>query len=126
MSSQKTEDEPTGARDRRAAGCCSVGHSLSEGEVAADVETLATLGNDTRYEALRLIAESGADGGVCVCELEPTLGVSQGAVSQALSRLFSAGLVERRKEGRWRYYTATPRANRLLGVLDETRSLDDE
>jgi len=47
--------------------------------------------------------------------------VSQGAVSQALSRLFSAGLVERRKEGRWRYYGATARAERLLGVLDETR-----
>ena len=101
-----------------------VGHSLTDADVAADVETLATLGNDTRYEALRLIA--GADGGVCVCELEPSLGVSQGAVSQALSRLFSAGLVERRKEGRWRYYTATPRAERLLRVLDETREVDDD
>ena len=104
--------------------CCSAGHSLSDSAVAADVETLATLGNDTRYEALRLIA--GADDGVCVCELEPSLGVSQGAVSQALSRLFSAGLVERRKEGRWRYYTATPRAERLLRVLDETREPGDE
>ena len=92
--------------------------------MAADVQTLATLGNDTRYEALRLIAQ--ADDGVCVCELEPNLGVSQGAVSQALSRLFSAGLVERRKEGRWRYYTATPRANRLLAVLDETRDHTDD
>ena len=84
------------------------------------MQTLATLGNDTRYESLRLIAE--ADGGICVCELEPSLGVSQGAVSQALSRLFSAGLVERRKEGRWRYYSTTPRANQLLDVLDETRA----
>jgi ArsR family transcriptional regulator len=92
--------------------------------VATDAELLATLGNDTRYETLRLIAE--ADDEVCVCEIEPALGVSQGAVSQALSRLFSAGLVERRKEGRWRYYTATPRAERILRVLDETRSTDDE
>jgi ArsR family transcriptional regulator len=88
--------------------------------VAADVEVLATLGNDTRYEALRLVAE--ADDGVCVCELEPALGVSQGAVSQALSRLFSAGLVERRKEGRWRYYSTTPRADRLIRVVDDTRA----
>jgi len=99
----------------------SVTHSLTESEVATDVGALATLGNDTRYEALRLIAEAEVDGGVCVCELEPALGVSQGAVSQALSRLFSAGLVERRKEGRWRHYTATPRAERLLAVLDDTR-----
>jgi ArsR family transcriptional regulator len=83
------------------------------------VELLATLGNDTRYEALRRIA--AAEDGVCVCDIEPALGVSQGAVSQALSRLFSAGLVERRKDGRWRYYSATPRAERLLAVLDETR-----
>lgn len=100
----------------------SVGHSLTESAVADDVEALATLGNDTRYEALRLIAEAEVDGGVCVCELEPALGVSQGAVSQALSRLFSAGLVKRRKEGRWRHYTATPRAERLLAVLDDTRA----
>ncbi|WP_436926379.1 ArsR/SmtB family transcription factor [Halosimplex amylolyticum] len=105
--------------------CCSpAGHSLTEGDVASDVQTLAALGNDTRYEALRLIADT--EDGACVCELEPALGVSQGAVSQALSRLFGAGLVERRKEGRWRYYSATPRARRLLAVLDETREDRDD
>ena len=119
MSEPRTEDV---SRDGgRQNDCCSAGdgHVLTESAVADDVELLATLGNDTRYEALRLLA--GTDEGRCVCEIEPALGVSQGAVSQALSRLFSAGLVERRKEGRWRYYTATPRARRLLDVLDETR-----
>ncbi|PSP50270.1 ArsR family transcriptional regulator [Halobacteriales archaeon QH_1_68_42] len=124
MVGQRSNGEAAAATEESASDCCSAGHSLSDSAVAADVETLATLGNDTRYEALRLIA--GADDGVCVCELEPSLGVSQGAVSQALSRLFSAGLVERRKEGRWRYYTATPRAERLLRVLDETREAGDE
>ncbi|MDS0219770.1 metalloregulator ArsR/SmtB family transcription factor [Haloarcula sp. S1AR25-5A] len=119
MSADRPETQSP-ERDSQESTCCpSVDHSLSEDDLAADVQTLATLGTDTRYEALRLIA--GADEAVCVCELEPALGVSQGAVSQALSRLFSAGLVERRKEGRWRYYTATRRAQRLLGVLDETR-----
>lgn len=105
--------------------CCSsaFSHSLSEDAVATDVDLLATLGNDTRYEALRLIAEAPTD--VCVCEIEPALGVSQGAVSQALSRLFSAGLVDRRKDGRWRYYSATPRADRLLTALDDARATDD-
>ena len=119
MTEPKTDDEARGGPRR--SDCCSAGdgHALTESEVADDVELLATLGNDTRYEALQLIA--GADEGCCVCEIEPTLGVSQSAVSQALSRLFSAGLVERRKEGRWRYYTATPRAHQLLAVLDETR-----
>ena len=105
-------------------GSCSAEHGLTEAEIDDDVQLLTALGNDTRYEALRLIA--GADDEICVCELEPSLGVSQGAVSQALSRLFGAGLVERRKEGRWRYYSATPRAERLLDVLDETRSMADD
>ena len=124
MGTQKSENGAAGARDGQTADCCSANHGLTEEKLAADVQTLATLGNDTRYEVLRLIA--GADEPVCVCELEPRLGVSQGAVSQALSRLFGAGLVKRRKEGRWRYYTATPRARRLLDVLDETRALDDD
>jgi ArsR family transcriptional regulator len=124
MSGNETELEQSNGPDRQTDCCGSVGHSLTEGEVAEDVQLFAALGNDTRYEALRFIAS--ADDGVCVCELEPRLGVSQGAVSQALSRLFSAGLVERRKEGRWRYYTTTSRANRLLETLDDTRGFDDD
>jgi ArsR family transcriptional regulator len=124
MDGEQLNNEQADTHGEEAADCCSVGHALPEQAVAADVEALATLGNDTRYEALRLIAAGDDD--VCVCELEPALGVSQGAVSQALSRLFSAGLVERRKEGRWRYYSATPRAERLIRVFDETRSLDND
>jgi len=123
MRGQTPNDEAASVDDRPGA-CCEVDHSLTESELAADVRTLGALGNDTRYSALRLIA--GAEDGVCVCDLEPNLGVSQGAVSQALSRLFGAGLVDRRKEGRWRYYTATPRAERLLAALDEVRSLEDD
>lgn len=104
--------------------CCGgVAHALSDRDLEVDVETLATVGNRTRYETLRLVA--AADGGVCGCEVEPTLDVSQGAISQALSRLHDADLLTRRKEGRWRYYDVTPRAERLLSVLDETRPIAD-
>ena len=120
MSDRATADR----RGPRRGECCSIGHGLPETDVAADVELLSALGNDTRYETLRLVAAAEED--ICVCELEPALGVSQGAVSQALSRLFSAGLVDRRKEGRWRYYAATPRAERLLAVMDETRDSTDD
>lgn len=104
--------------------CCTAEHTLTESELAADVQVLSAMGNDTRYEALKLIAE--ADGDVCVCELEPALGVSQSAVSQALSRLYTAGLVTRRKEGRWRYYAVTPEAERILDALGEIRRQTDE
>lgn len=108
----------------RSSGCDAAEHDLTDGDLQADVRTLSALGNDTRYEALRLIA--AADGERCVCELEPSLGVSQSAVSQALSRLYAAGLVTRRKEGRWRYYAATPHAERLLDALDGGREAADE
>lgn len=126
MNDPATNSQSRETQRQQGSDCCSgsSSHSLTESAVATDVELLATLGNDTRYEALRLIAE--ADNDVCVCEIEPALGVSQGAVSQALSRLFSAGLVERRKEGRWRYYTPTSRAERLLRVLDDTRIQDND
>jgi ArsR family transcriptional regulator len=99
-------------------------HDLSPDDLEADLDVLAAVSNETRYEALRLIAT--AENGRCVCEIEPALPVSQGAVSQALSGLLAAGLVTRRKDGRWRYYEATPRARRLLAVLDETRGDTDE
>lgn len=122
--SEPASDADVSSDGNRPGECCSISHSVTESELADDVQLLATLGNDTRYGALRLIA--AADDGVCGCDLEPTLGVSQGAVSQALSRLFSAGLVDRRKEGRWRYYSATPRAKRLLDTLDEIRSQETD
>jgi len=122
--SQKSSDRATGTASQQRDGCREAEHSLTEQELAADIGTLAAIGNETRYEALRLIAET--EDGACGCELEPALGVSQGAVSQALSRLYAAGLVSRRKKGRWRYYSATERAERVLDVLDETRILDNE
>ncbi|MFD1513785.1 ArsR/SmtB family transcription factor [Halomarina rubra] len=128
MSQQTTAGEETGETgevEEADAACCSTGVAIDEASVAADVRLLSALGNDTRYEALRLVAEAGDDG-VCVCEVQPALGVSQGAVSQALSRLHGAGLVDRRKEGRWRYYSATPVATRLLDTLDEVRGATDE
>ncbi|WP_435073599.1 ArsR/SmtB family transcription factor [Halorubrum sp. HHNYT27] len=104
-------------------GCrAGVEHPLTGREIELDVDALGALGNETRYEALRLVAAT--EGGTCGCEIEPALGVSQGAVSQALSRLHDAGLVTRRTEGRWRYYDATERAARLLDVIDETRPSD--
>lgn len=104
--------------------CCSPSVAISDDDIAADVGVLSAMGNETRYEALRLIAE--VEDGICVCEIQPRLGVGQSAVSQALSRLHSAGLVTRRKESRWRYYSATPTAERLLATLDDVRGATDE
>lgn len=124
MSEPEITDGASESRADDAAGCGAATHALTAAELAADVETLSAVANGTRYEALRLVAD--AEGDRCVCELEPALGVSQGAVSQALSRLSAADLLTRRKEGRWRYYGTTPRADRLLAALDGLREATDE
>jgi ArsR family transcriptional regulator len=102
--------------------CCAGTPSVDEAVVLGDVRLLSALGNDTRYELVRRI--SAAEDDVCVCDLHAAVGVSQSAVSQALSRLSAAGLVSRRKEGSWRYYDTTPRAEALLATLDDVRGDD--
>jgi len=81
------------------------------------VRALSALASETRYRIVQLLA--AADSELCVCELTPLLDVSDSAVSHALSELTDAGLIARRKEGRWRYYRPTDRAERLLGALAE-------
>lgn len=86
----------------------------------ADLTALKTLGNDTRYIIVRLLR--AADRELCVCEINPIVEVSDSAISHALSDLSDAGLVTRRKDGTWRYYETTDRAEALLTALDETRA----
>lgn len=86
------------------------------GDLSTDVKVFSALSNDTRYQIIRLLA--AADGELCVCELQPLLDVSDSAVSHAVSKLHDAGLVERRKEGRWRHYKTTDEVEQLLETLD--------
>ncbi|CCQ36867.1 ArsR family transcription regulator [Natronomonas moolapensis 8.8.11] len=88
----------------------------------SDLSALKTLGNDTRYTIVRLL--KAADRELCVCEINPIVDVSDSAISHALSDLYDAGLVTRRKDGTWRYYEATDRAEALLRALDATRGAD--
>ena len=103
--------------------CCAEVATIEEDTLVADVQLLSALGNDTRYELVRRI--EAAEGDVCVCDLEAAVGISQSGVSQALSRLYSAGLVTRRKEGSWRYYGLTDDAEQVLDTLATLRT-DDE
>jgi ArsR family transcriptional regulator len=124
MADQSGSGPAEGREERAETGpdgsCCStVTHGLSEHDAEIDVRTFSALANDTRYEVLRLLA--AADGEVCACELVPQLDVNQSTTSRALGALYQADLVDRRKEGRWRYYTTTHRAEKLLTAVDTTR-----
>ena len=90
--------------------------ALSADRIEADLNVLTALANETRYKLLRLLV--AADGELCVCELNATVDASESAISHALSELADAGLVARRKDGRWRKYRASNVAVSLLTVLD--------
>ncbi|MFB6154102.1 MAG: ArsR/SmtB family transcription factor [Halodesulfurarchaeum sp.] len=79
-----------------------------------ELALLSVVADDTKYRILRLLHESGER---CVCEFDPVLDVSNSAISHALSRLVEADLVQRRKEGRWRVYSTTDRADQLLDAV---------
>ena len=85
----------------------------------ADIRTMSKLGDETRFTILRVLQT--ADSELCFCELTPLLSLSQSAVSHALADLRNVGLVQRRKDGRWRYYQLTDRAEAILDALDGTR-----
>ena len=113
------EDAITDGTTEEPGICCTPPRDVDSDAMATDLQVLTAMGNDTRYELLRRILN--ADDGVCVCDLEAAVGVSQSAVSQALSLLYTAGLVTRRKEGSWRYYEPTETTAALLETLDDLR-----
>ncbi len=86
-----------------------------------DVDVLSALANDTRYRIVRILHAAGEE--LCVCEFAPLLEVSDSAISHALSKLTDAGLLARRKDGKWRKYRTTARANALVVALDGSRSV---
>jgi DNA-binding transcriptional ArsR family regulator len=96
--------------------------AADESDLETDIELLSALGNETRYKIVRML-HAADDDELCVCEFSPLLDVSDSAISHALSKLTDAGLVTRRKEGKWRMYRATPRANAVFVALDGSRSL---
>src|SRR5690606_19719753 len=58
------------------------------------------LSDETRLRAVLMLRA----GELCVCELIQVLGLAPSTVSKHLSILHAAGLVARRKEGKWHYY----------------------
>lgn len=52
--------------------------------------------------------------GVCGCDFEALLGLSQPTVSHHLRVLVDAGLVQAERRGRWAFYALEPRAFEVL------------
>jgi len=119
------EDDRGGCTDadvsERLAELEEIDAAAGESFLETDVEVLSALANETRYRIVRILHAAGEE--LCVCEFAPLLEVSDSAISHALSKLTDAGLLTRRKDGKWRKYRTTARANALLVALDGSRSI---
>lgn len=89
----------------------------------AELDVLSALSNETRYTLVRVLV--AAEEELCVCELNAVVDVTESGLSHALSSLVEAGLVEGRKDGRWKKYRATNRAVALVTVLEGSVSVDE-
>jgi len=90
--------------------------ALGSARVDAELDVVSALANETRYTLIRVLVAAREE--LCVCELNAVVDVSESGLSHALSTLVDAGLVDGRKEGRWKMYRATNRAVALVTVLD--------
>lgn len=90
--------------------------ALADHEAEALAATMRALADPNRIRILHRLA-SAAPAGVCVCDLTDPLGIAQPSVSHHLAVLRRAGLVERRREASFAYYSLVP------GVLDRLAAL---
>ncbi|PSP78349.1 transcriptional regulator [Halobacteriales archaeon QS_4_69_225] len=100
-----------------------LGTELGTEQVASELDVLSALANRTRYTLVRVLV--AAEEELCVCELNAVVDVSESGLSHAISKLADAGLVEGRKDGRWKMYRATNRAVALVTVLEGSVSADE-
>ena len=98
--------------------CCTplTGASLSA-ERAVELEAvLKALADRHRLRIVNLLLEADGEP-VCVCEIQPLLGLSQGTVSHHLKQLLEAGLIARETRGTYSYFSLVP------GALDAVREI---
>jgi len=85
-------------------------------------DRLKLLGDPTRFKILGFLADPtpeccSAEGGVCACDIEAFLGLSQSTVSHHMKQLVDAGMVRAERRGRWVYYELDPAALRELASV---------
>lgn len=98
--------------------CCTplAGSSLSDARAAELEVVLRSLADRHRLKIVNLLLRADGEP-VCVCEVQPLLGLSQGTVSHHLKQLVEAGVIARETRGTYSYFSLVP------GALDSVREV---
>ena len=73
------------------------------------VDALRAIGDSTRLKVLRILKQRGRCSigkptGMCACDIEEQIKLSQPTISHHMAVLTKAGLVHAEKQGLWRWY----------------------
>src|SRR3954453_21718772 len=98
--------------------CCTplAGSALSAARAIELEAVMKALADRHRLRIVNLLLRTGGEP-VCVCEVRPLLGLSQGTVSYHLKQLVEAGVIKRRRRGTYSYFSLVP------GALDAVREV---
>jgi ArsR family transcriptional regulator len=98
--------------------CCTpvAGSSLSEAEASELERLLRSLADRHRLRILNMLVRAGG-APVCVCEFTAELELPQQNVSYHLKQLVEAGVIMRKRRGRYSYYAL------VEGALDHIAAL---
>jgi len=96
--------------------CCPPASESALGPEAAEnlASVLKAIADPVRLQVISLLSQVDER---CACDFVGPLGVSQPTVSHHLKVLADAGIVSRRKQGRWVYYRLE---HDTLGALSES------
>ncbi|QAU14148.1 ArsR family transcriptional regulator [Halorubrum sp. BOL3-1] len=87
-------------------------------QVDAQLTVFKALANEYRVRILHALR----DGEMCACELQVVLDAPQSTVASHLRELANAGIVRKRRQGKWTYYRVGDTA--VLQLLDMAEALD--
>lgn len=83
------------------------------------MQALRAVAHPVRWRVLRFLLDPEPSscsqaGGVCGCDLEPLVQLSQPAVAYHMKQLVEAGLVRAEPRGRWTFYEIEPAGFRAV------------
>ncbi|ADH98125.1 ArsR/SmtB family transcription factor [Salisediminibacterium selenitireducens] len=93
--------------------------------ITSKVSLYKMLADEKRINILRFLNEAG----LCVCDLEALLGISQPAVSQHLRKLKQADIITSHKHDQWHIYSINDgyeHHQHLLHILNELPSAEKD
>ena len=104
------------------AQCCtpSAAASISAKDAAVTAAVFKALADPTRIRIVNLLSNSAEP--VCLCDINENFELSQPTMTHHLKKLVAAGLLTRKQQGTWAYYSVDRETLRHLAEIFEPQT----